>query len=84
MITLLYFAWVRETIGQDEETLALPPGVATVGALIRHLQARGDGYADALSDSDRLRVAVNETHVDMAHPVQDWDEVAIFPPVTGG
>lgn len=84
MVTLLYFAWVREKIGIDGETLALPAGVATVGALIDHLRARGGGYDEALADGDRLRMAVNETHVDIGHPVRDGDEIALFPPVTGG
>jgi molybdopterin synthase sulfur carrier subunit len=45
MIRLLYFAWVRERIGSDGETIALPPGVATVGGLVDWLAARPGGYA---------------------------------------
>ncbi len=84
MITLLYFAWVREKIGLGEETLSVPAHVKNVGDLIAFLIARGDGYADALGDSDRLRIAVNQDHVDFNYPVSDGDEIAIFPPVTGG
>lgn len=81
---LLYFAWVRQKIGVGEETLALPPGVTTVGALASHLASRGAGYADAFADPARLRAAVNQNHVSFDAPIRDGDEVAFFPPVTGG
>lgn len=81
---LLYFSWVRERIGRDEETLAPPPGVATVGALLDWLAARGPGYAAALADRSAIRVAVNQDYAEASHPVARGDEVALFPPVTGG
>ncbi len=81
---LLYFAWVRERIGTGEETLSLPGDVTNVEALLGWLTARGENYADALGRRDQIRVAVNQVYVKAAHPVSDADEVAIFPPVTGG
>ena len=81
---LLYFAWVRQKIGKSEETLALPAGVATVRDLAKHLQARGPGYAEAFADLARLRAAANQVHVDFDTPLGDGDEIAFFPPVTGG
>jgi len=81
---LLYFAWVRERIGLDEETLAPPQGVATVGALLDWLRAQSPGHAAALADRSVLRVAVDQTFADDTTPVSDGAEVAIFPPVTGG
>lgn len=84
MVTLLYFAWLRTKIGLAEEQLALPPEVTDVAGLIAHLQARGGGYADALSNLDVVKVAVNQEYVPFSHPVRDGDEVALFPPVTGG
>jgi molybdopterin synthase sulfur carrier subunit len=83
-VTLLYFAWVRQKIGVAEEALALPEGIATVAELAAHLQARGEGYAEALSDMSRVRAAVNREHVSFDAAVSDKDEVAFFPPVTGG
>lgn len=83
-MTLLYFAWVRQKIGVAEETLALPGGVKTVAELAAHLRARGEGYADALSDMNRVRAAVNREHVALDTRVNADDEVAFFPPVTGG
>jgi sulfur-carrier protein len=83
-VTLLYFAWVRQKIGVAEESFALPDGVKTVADLAAHLRARGDGYAEALSDMNRVRAAVNREHVSLDAAVNDKDEIAFFPPVTGG
>ena len=83
-MTLLYFAWVRQRIGKSEEQLSLPAQVQTVSELIAHLRARGAGYAEAFAAPERLRAAVNQEHVPFDTPVRDEDEVAFFPPVTGG
>jgi molybdopterin synthase sulfur carrier subunit len=81
---LLYFAWLRAKIGIAEETVEPPAGVATVGALLDWLKRRGPGFADALKDASVVRVAVNQTYVPWDHPIKPGDEVALFPPVTGG
>ena len=81
---LLYFAWLRAKIGTAEEELALPVQVSDVAGLLDWLQARGGGYAEALKDLKTVRVAVNQDYVGPEHRVRDSDEVAIFPPVTGG
>ena len=81
---LLYFAWLRAKIGIAEETVEPPAGVATVGALLDWLKRRGPGFADALKDISVVRVAVNQTYVPWDHPIKPDDEVALFPPVTGG
>jgi molybdopterin synthase sulfur carrier subunit len=83
-VTLLYFAWVRQKTGRGEEHLALPANVKTVSDLAAFLKARGDGFGDAFGDLSRLRVAVNQTHVGFDAVLNDNDEVAFFPPVTGG
>ena len=84
MIELLYFAWVRERIGRDGERVELPSDVATVAALLDWLERRGEAYRTALSERGRLRVAVNQRFAAPGTPVRAGDEVAIFPPVTGG
>ena len=83
-MTILYFAWVRQKVGRGEETIALPENVRTVGDLAAWLRGRGDGYAEAFADPARIKAAVNQTHVTAGAPLSDTDEVAFFPPVTGG
>ena len=84
MLKLLYFAWVRERTGTASEELELPDNVSTVADLIAALRAKGGGYTDAFESDDLVRVAVNKNHVSIDHKVQAGDEVAFFPPVTGG
>ena len=81
---ILYFAWLREKVGTAEEAVAPPAEVATVNDLLGWLAERGGGFAEALADRSLVRVAVNQTYVDGDHPVAANDEVALFPPVTGG
>jgi sulfur-carrier protein len=81
---LLYFAWLRTTIGIAEERVEPPAGVATVAALLEWLKGRGPRFADALKDGRVVRVAVNQEYVPPDHPIRPGDEVALFPPVTGG
>ena len=81
---ILYFAWVREKAGMAEEEVSPPDSVSDVGTLIEWLRSRGDNYADALFDSDVVKVAVNQDYANLDYPVKDSDEVAFFPPVTGG
>lgn len=81
---LLYFAWLRTKIGLAEETVEPPAGIADVGGLVEWLKCRGPGYADALANLAVVKVAVNQEYVPFDHPVKPGDEVALFPPVTGG
>ena len=81
---ILYFAWLKEHLGQASEELRLPDGVETVGALIPHITKLSAGHGVALANLDAVRVAVNRVYGDLATPITDNDEVAFFPPVTGG
>ena len=81
---ILYFAWLRSRIGTGEETVALPADVRDVRGLIDWLKTRSPGHAEALKDPSVVRVAVNQTYVQPDHKVKADDEIAIFPPVTGG
>ena len=81
---LLYFAWLKNKTGVAEEEVALPAEVATVAELLDWLKGRGPGYAEALADLDAVRVAVNQEYARPDDPVGPGDEVALFPPVTGG
>ena len=81
---LLYFAWLRARVGCAEEEVALPPQVHDVAGLLDWLRGRGGGHAEALRDLRIVRVAINHDYVGLGHPIREGDEVAIFPPVTGG
>lgn len=83
MVRLLYFAWVREAIGVEAEEVPLA-GPATLGALVGLLRARSEGHARALAELGRLRAAVNQDFAGWDALVRPGDEVALFPPVTGG
>lgn len=81
---ILYFAWLREQTGLGSEEVQPPATVSDVGGLIGWLAGRSTGHADALGDASRVRVAVNQEAVGLDHPVGENDEIAFFPPVTGG
>ena len=81
---VLYFGWVRSRIGIGKEELSPPQEVANVADLIDWLKAKGGGYANAFEDSPALRVAVNQEITPLDTAISDADEVALFPPMTGG
>lgn len=82
-VKVLYFASLRETLGYSHETLTLPDSIATVGQLRTHLARRG-GVWEALGEGRNVRAAINQAMVGPDGPVADRDEIAFFPPVTGG
>jgi len=84
MTQILYFAWVREQIGVDAETLTLPAEATTVAALLNVLATRSLGHAAAFADRSRIRVAVDQHFARPETPITGATEIAIFPPVTGG
>ena len=81
---ILYFAWVREKTGIGEETIEIPKEIRTARDLVRWLKDRGEGFSSAFSDDRLVRVAVNQEYATLDEPVSSNDEVAFFPPVTGG
>ncbi|MBL8517531.1 MAG: molybdopterin converting factor subunit 1 [Betaproteobacteria bacterium] len=81
---ILYFARLREVLGSAEEQVEPPAHVTTVAALLAWLRERGGAFASELAEGKRFRVAVNQTVVNADAAVGAADEVAIFPPVTGG
>jgi molybdopterin synthase sulfur carrier subunit len=84
MVTLLYFARLRETFGVSSEQAALPPSIDNVGALFEWLRSRGGAWRDELAPGRPVRAAVNQEMATTGTPLADGDEIALFPPVTGG
>lgn len=81
-LTVLYFASIREAAGQDRESLKTKAG--TVAELRAELCARGGAIAEALAPGKAVRMALNQTLAHEHAGLSDGDEVAFFPPVTGG
>jgi len=83
-VQILYFAWVREAIGRDGEAVDPPATVRTISDLIAWLAARGGGYGEALADPKRIRAAIDQDFVPHDALIGGAQEIALFPPVTGG
>ncbi|MBL0125743.1 MAG: molybdopterin converting factor subunit 1 [Betaproteobacteria bacterium] len=83
MVKVMFFASLREALGTSQEAVSVPTP-ANVGALIGELRARGETWAQALASGKRWRVAVNQEMATLETVLSEGDEVAIFPPVTGG
>lgn len=81
---VLYFAWLRQKVGVGEEQVSPPPEVTTVGALADWLSRRSPGHEAAFADRAAIRCAVNQDFATPETPIAAGDEVAFFPPVTGG
>ncbi|HUF80266.1 MAG TPA: molybdopterin converting factor subunit 1 [Burkholderiales bacterium] len=84
MITVLYFARLREALGRSSEQIALPETVRDLEGLRALLVARGGAWEQELAPGRPVRAAVNQAMAVGDIPVADGDEVAFFPPVTGG
>lgn len=84
MIELRYFARVREALGLDREQLEWKPDVDRVSTLITHLCRDRDARWNEILHQENLLISINHTMVEPDHLVADGDEVAFFPPVTGG
>lgn len=82
-VTIRYFAWLRERVGEPSETVDTGPAT-TVGELVEELKGREERYALAFADMRAVRVAVDQELADLAAPLVGVREVAFFPPMTGG
>jgi len=81
---VLYFAWLKQKVGAAEEEVTPPAEVTDVAGLLDWLATLSPRHRDALANRSVVRVAVNQSYAKPDHPVRRGDEVALFPPVTGG
>ncbi len=84
MAKILYFASLAETLGTKSEQLELPADCRTVDDLVAALRARGEPFTAAFGGSTRILVAVNQEMSEPSTTIGPADEIAFFPPVTGG
>jgi sulfur-carrier protein len=83
-VEILYFAWVRERMGQGGERVILPAALATIADLIAWLAVRDAAGAAAFADPQRIRAAIDGAMCPASAPIAGAREIALFPPVTGG
>lgn len=83
-VRVVYLARLRDALGASGEELELPPAVGDVASLLGWLRARGGRWTAELAAGRAVRTAVNHEMASLETPVRDGDEVAFFPPVTGG
>jgi molybdopterin converting factor subunit 1 len=83
-VHMVYFAWVRERIGRAEEDLNPPSSLKTIRDLLTWVTGQSAGHALALSDMRAIRIAINQDHAGLDDPIRSGDEIALFPPVSGG
>ena len=83
-MVIKYFSWIKEHIGKSEEFIELPDNITTINELIDHLNNINDNYKKAFIKKDLVKIAVNKTYCSIETKISDNDEIAFFPPVTGG
>ena len=84
MIKVLYFASLREQLATDSEELEAEPGVTDLSGLTRQLRQRGGVWAEVFAENETYLMAVNQEMANAQTSIKDNDEIAYFPPVTGG
>jgi sulfur-carrier protein len=84
MLTINYFAGLRESLGCESESLPLPAGISDVHSLVAWLVRERSAHWQLLHDQTQVLVAVDQTIVDRSHALMGHEEVAFFPPMTGG
>ena len=79
-----YFSWIKEHIGKSEERIELPVNVSTIEELMLYLENLNDKYKLAFKKKDLIKIAINKSYSSIDDKISNNDEIAFFPPVTGG
>ena len=82
-ITVKFFSLIREAVDTEQLTLEMSDRLSTVEALKNELSLRGEILKEALSHPNLIQ-AINQRVVFQEEGIKDGDEVAFFPPMTGG
>ena len=81
---ILYFSWLKEKIGLNSQEIIMPKNVENIYDLITFLKGKSEEHKNAFSDLNSIKVSVNQEFSDFKTKIKDKDEIAFFPPVTGG
>ncbi len=81
---IVYFAWVREKIGTNSEIIKLPEDINNIDKLLNFLSLKSPAHKEALSNKKVLKFSINFQFAEITQKIKNDDEIAIFPPVTGG
>jgi len=79
-----YFSWIKEHIGKSEEEINLPHNVSTIEELMFYLENLNDKYKRAFEKKDLIKIEINKSYSSIDDKINNTDEIAFFPPVTGG
>jgi molybdopterin synthase sulfur carrier subunit len=83
-MVIKYFSWIKEHIGKSEERIELPVNVSTIEELMLYLENLNDKYKLAFKKKDLIKIAINKSYSSIDDKISNNDEIAFFPPVTGG
>ena len=83
-MVIKYFSWIKEHVGKSEEIIELPENVKNIRELINYLNDLNDDYKKVFVKKDLIKIAVNRTYCSVETKISNNDEIAFFPPVTGG
>ena len=79
-----YFSWVKDIVGKSEESISISPDIDTPEKLIDFLITKNEQYKKAFSKRETIKVAQNKIYISKSTKIKNDDEIAFFPPVTGG
>ena len=83
-MVIKYFSWIKEHIGKPEEQIELPGHINDVNDLINYLNEIDEKYSLIFEKKELIKIAVNKTYSSFDTNISNNDEIAFFPPVTGG
>ncbi len=81
---VLYFSWIKDNIGKSEEEISIDENIKTISDLINYLITKNESYKKAFNDISTIRFSKNMNLVNLNENINNNDEIAFFPPMTGG